>query len=111
MFAGMNPGQARRSLRILVLLALSLGAGALSSAGEPANSHLDGLVVAAGDCPESRRVAPKAPAKPRPGTEAPRDRPPSSLPCCKGADCTCSGPPALAAMPPDAARRRAAHPA
>lgn len=82
---------------------LGLGAGALASAGQPANSAVESLVAAASDCPESRRVAPKAPAKPRPGTEAPRDRPPSSLPCCKGADCTCSGPPALAAKPPDPA--------
>jgi hypothetical protein len=98
MFAGMPSRRARWS-QVLVAVTLGLGATALALADAPAGRATAAPIVASSDCPEPRRVAPKLPAKPRPEIEPARDRPPSSLPCCKGADCTCSGPPALAASP------------
>jgi hypothetical protein len=98
MFAGMPSRRARWS-QILVAVALGFGATTPTLADAPADRATTAPIVASSDCPEPRRVAPKLPAKPRPGIEPARDRPPSSLPCCKGADCTCSGPPALAAAP------------
>jgi hypothetical protein len=84
---------------MLVVVPLGLGAATPTPADTRADRTTAAPIVASGDCPEPRRVAPKLPVKPRQEIEPARDRPPSSLPCCKGADCTCSGPPALAATP------------
>lgn len=104
MFAGMNFRREVRAITILAAL-LSLGVGEVSFAESPAPVTGGAPMLASGDCPDQRRVSPKPPAKPRPEAEPGRDRPPSSLPCCKGADCTCSGPPALAATSADAPPR------
>jgi hypothetical protein len=100
-----------RRARWLVTIAVSAfavcGAGAAS-----AKDHERGHAPATGPkpswssvtCPDQVRPAPK-PAAPAPEVAPKRVRPPASLPCCNGADCSCSGPPALAAAP-----RRAALP-
>jgi hypothetical protein len=92
----------------LVAVALSLGGMiCVSDAGARTVAHTNARppadeVRAASHCPGDLRQAPKP--KPRPAPAPVRERPPSSLPCCNGADCTCAGPPALAALPVEAPR-------
>jgi len=100
MFRDMKSHSARWILPALATL-LSFGAGGIAYADTSASGYTaaESPVLASSECPDPRRAAPKPTPKPKPEAEPARDRPPSSLPCCRGADCTCSGPPTLAAAP------------
>lgn len=86
----------------VLALVVSAGTAGVACADESfvGGHELDAAVALSTDanCPDrGRATAPKPSPKPKqPESEPGRERPPASLPCCNGADCSCSGPPALA---------------
>ena len=92
--------KSRRSWWLLPAFSVILAAGAAGAANAEAplvGGHESDAATALStgtDCPErGRTTTPKPVPKPKPETEPARERPPASLPCCNGADCSCSGPP------------------